>query len=79
MVAPILLEGESERMLYLPQGSWTDLRSGAVIEGGRFVSADANLAQVPLYLNNGSADADALRSIFDESDAWKEICAWSED
>ena len=39
--------------------------TGEVIEGGKTVKAKANLGQIPVYLNNDSADVDELLPIFE--------------
>ncbi len=72
MVAPILSEKGTTVDVYLPAGSWTNLLTGEVIEGGKTVTATANYGQIPVFLNNDSADADMLREIF-ASDAWTAI------
>ena len=72
LVAPILEQGKVERDVYLPAGSWTDMLTGEVIEGGKNVVAKANLGQIPVYLNNDSADKAELLPIF-EGQNWAEI------
>ncbi|MBQ9784699.1 MAG: glycoside hydrolase family 31 protein [Clostridia bacterium] len=75
MIAPILARGVDTRTVYLPEGSWTDLLTGKTVTGGQTITVTANLGQVPVFLNNDSADADMLREIF-EGDAWQEIRDW---
>ena len=75
MVAPILERGEDTREVYLPEGSWTNLLTGETVYGGQTITVTANLGQVPVFLNNYSADADALLEIF-EGDAWAAIRDW---
>lgn len=77
MVAPILREATHERRVYLPEGSWTNLLTGEVVTGGQTYTVAANLGQVPLFINNESEDAEALREVFD-CDAWREIMAWGD-
>jgi alpha-D-xyloside xylohydrolase len=51
LVAPVLEEGARSRKIYLPPGTtWTDAWTGTVYEGGRYLTADAPLAHIPLYL-----------------------------
>lgn len=52
LVAPVLYEGARERKLYLPQGSWTDIDTGAVLEGGAWVTCQAGLDRIPVYARN---------------------------
>ena len=78
MVAPILADNVFERTVYLPEGSWTNLLTGEVITvgiGGKTVTVNANLGQIPVFLNNDSADAAMLREIF-EGDTWTAIKNW---
>ena len=76
LVAPILTGDTWEREVYLPAGSWTDLLTGEVIEGGKTVVAKANIGQIPVYLNNASKDVAELLPIF-EGQNWKQIKQWS--
>ena len=75
LVAPILTGDTWEREVYLPAGSWTDMLTGEVIEGGKTVVAKANLGQIPVYLNNDSADKAELLPIF-EGQNWNQIKNW---
>ena len=72
LVAPILTGETFAREVYLPAGEWTDLLTGEVIEGGKTVIAKANLGQIPVYLNNLSADKKVLLPIF-EGQNWNQI------
>lgn len=71
-VAPITKGGTFERELYLPRGNWTNLLTGEVLEGGKKITVKANLGQIPLFLNNDSADAKELAPIF-EGENWTAI------
>ena len=64
LVAPIITENCFEREVYLPAGTWTELLTGKSFVGGRSVTAAASLGEIPVYLNENSADADELRRIF---------------
>jgi alpha-D-xyloside xylohydrolase len=74
LIAPIFDEDTFEREVYLPQGSWTDLLTGEEITGGVTVKVPVTIAQIPIFLNNDSADADAVKKIF-EGETWKKIKA----
>jgi alpha-D-xyloside xylohydrolase len=51
LVAPVLYEGARSREVYLPAGtSWRDAWTDEVLEGGRWITADAPLDRIPLYL-----------------------------
>ena len=56
LVAPVLDRSASSRSVYLPQGSWTDLYTGEVYEGGRTLHFyQAPIAKIPVFVNNNSA------------------------
>ena len=73
LVAPILDEDSFEREVYLPRGSWTNLLTDETIAGGVTVKVPVTMAQIPVFLNNDSADAKDLQAVF-ASDSWKQIC-----
>jgi alpha-glucosidase len=55
MLAPALRPGKVCREVYLPPGSWYDLRSGERLAGARHVLAQAELdAPMPLYGRGGA-------------------------
>lgn len=75
LAAPILTEATDARKVYLPAGKWINLLTGEKLGGKQRVSVHASIAQIPVFLNENSADADALMKIF-ESAAWKKVMAW---
>jgi alpha-glucosidase len=55
MLAPVLRPGKVCREVYLPPGSWYDLRSGERLAGSRHILAQAELeAPMPLYARGGA-------------------------
>ena len=55
MVSPVTDPGENSRSLYLPQGAtWYDFWSGTRQNGGRFITANAPLDTIPLFVRAGS-------------------------
>jgi len=54
MVAPVIEDSATSRKLCLPSGDWFDFWSGAFINGGCEIEAEAPLDRTPLYLKNGS-------------------------
>jgi alpha-D-xyloside xylohydrolase len=55
LVAPVLQEGWRSRPVYLPAGSrWTDAWTGHASDGGQWVTADAPLERIPLYVRDGA-------------------------
>lgn len=53
LVAPVLDEAERRRV-YLPHGRWVDHRSGALLDGGRFLEVEAPLDTLPLFVKAGA-------------------------
>lgn len=54
LVAPILEQGKTKRMVYLPQGEWVDYHTKEVIKGGQYILKDAPLSICPIYIKSGS-------------------------
>jgi len=51
LVAPVLHEGARSRKVYLPVGTrWTDAWTGEGIDGGQWITIDAPLDRIPLFL-----------------------------
>ena len=53
LVAPVYREGQTERTVYLPAGTWYD-QDGACHEGPAWITADAPLDKIPAYVRGGS-------------------------
>jgi alpha-D-xyloside xylohydrolase len=54
LVSPVTTQGATSRTVYLPKATWCDFWTGAAIEGGKRIEADAPLAKLPLYVRAGS-------------------------
>lgn len=55
LVAPVIYENAVCRTVYLPEGiMWTDIHNGSIHEGGRYVSCDAPLDQIPVFLRENT-------------------------
>jgi alpha-D-xyloside xylohydrolase len=55
LVAPVLYEGARSREVYLPaETTWTDAWTDETFDGGQWVTADAPLERIPLYLRRGA-------------------------
>jgi alpha-D-xyloside xylohydrolase len=54
LVAPIIEEGATERMVYFPEGVWFDLWSGKKIIGPVQERVKASLMHIPVYVKAGA-------------------------
>ena len=54
LVSPVTTQGVTTRTVYLPKATWYDFWTGAKMEGGKRVEAEAPLAKLPLYVRAGS-------------------------
>ena len=63
------------REVYLPAGEWIDLNTGETITStGETITVDAELSQIPVYLNTASEYAEELQTIF-AGETWTAIKA----
>jgi Glycosyl hydrolases family 31 len=53
-VAPVLEEGGTERLVYVPRGQWLDYWTGKAVTGGRELSAPAPPDRIPVWVRAGS-------------------------
>ena len=49
LVAPVMAPGMRARQVYLPEGTWKDIRTGETKKGGGFITAQAPLDSIPVY------------------------------
>lgn len=54
LVAPVLEQGATKRMVYIPEGTWYDYWTGEKIEGRQYVLKDAPIDVCPIYIKAGS-------------------------
>lgn len=54
LAAPILKPGLTQRLVYLPEGTWFDYWTGKEVKGGTTIRAEAPLETVPLYVRGGT-------------------------
>ena len=54
LVSPVTTQGATSRSVYLPKATWYDFWTGAKVEGGKRIEADAPLEKLPLYVRAGS-------------------------
>lgn len=55
LVAPVVEEGASGRDVYFPSGSWVDVYSGEIFEGGGTAYAASAPGAIPAYRRRGAA------------------------
>ncbi|MCY6484874.1 glycoside hydrolase family 31 protein [Clostridium aestuarii] len=54
LIAPVLYEGNREKLVYLPKGKWYDYFTHKEFEGGRFYSIKVSLEQIAVFVKEGS-------------------------
>lgn len=54
LVAPVVQQGMTKRMVYLPQGEWYDYWTGEQLTGNQWLIKDAPLDICPMYVKAGS-------------------------
>ena len=54
LVAPVLEQGQTHRMVYLPEGKWYDFFTGKEYDGGNYYLVDAPLDTCPIFAKAGS-------------------------
>lgn len=54
LAAPVVEQGATRKMVYLPEGEWYDYWSREKLEGGRYIIRKAALDECPLFVKAGS-------------------------
>jgi alpha-glucosidase len=54
LVAPVLEQGATKKMVYLPEGTWYDCWTGEKLSGKQYILRDAPLDLCPIYMKEGS-------------------------
>jgi alpha-glucosidase len=54
LVAPVLEQGATKKMVYLPEGTWYDFWTGEALSGKQYILRDAPLDTCPIYVKEGS-------------------------
>lgn len=54
LIAPVIEEGDTERMVYFPQGEWVDLWSNEVVAGPVWKRVKAPLMSIPVFVKVGA-------------------------
>ena len=54
LAAPVVNQGETKKLVYLPQGDWYDYLTGEKLRGPAWIIKDAPLHTCPLYVKAGT-------------------------
>lgn len=54
LVAPVLEQGATKKMVYLPEGIWYDYWTGEKLSGQQYILRDAPMDLCPMYVKAGS-------------------------
>jgi alpha-glucosidase (family GH31 glycosyl hydrolase) len=57
LVSPVVAQGQTEKRLYLPAGTWTDWSSGRIYLGGRTITLPIDSktwSDIPLFIRQGA-------------------------
>ncbi|HEV7498419.1 MAG TPA: glycoside hydrolase family 31 protein, partial [Vicinamibacteria bacterium] len=54
LIAPVLREGQTEREIYFPKGTWYEYESGGRVQGGRTVVVPVTLDAIPVFVRGGA-------------------------
>lgn len=54
LVAPVVMQGATKRLVYLPEGDWYDYWTGERQKGQSWIIKDAPLSVCPIYVKAGS-------------------------
>ncbi len=54
LVAPVLYAGMRERSVYLPAGTWKDIRDGKIYAGGAVIRTAAPIDEIPVFEKSGT-------------------------
>jgi alpha-glucosidase len=54
LVAPVLYEGEREKLVYLPEGTWYNYFTHERFEGGKYYSLEVELDETAVFVREGS-------------------------
>ncbi len=54
LVSPVVMQGATKKMVYLPEGVWYDYWTGEKLQGKSYILKDAPLGVCPIYIKEGS-------------------------
>ena len=53
LIAPVLLEGATQRDIYLPEGDWYNYWTGEQVKGGQTIHMPVTLKSIPMFVRAG--------------------------
>lgn len=53
IVAPVVNQGATSRLVTLPKGMWADYQTGKLLQRGQTVTASASMEEIPLFIREG--------------------------
>lgn len=54
LVSPVVTQGATKKLVYLPAGDWFDFHTGEKLAGGRYIVRDAPLSVCPIFVRDGA-------------------------
>jgi len=54
LVAPVVEEGSFIKNVYLPEGKWMNFFTGEIVPGSRFITEEADIGHIPVYMKENS-------------------------
>tara|TARA_R110002050_G_scaffold55296_1_gene124880 strand:+ start:6743 stop:9151 length:2409 start_codon:yes stop_codon:yes gene_type:complete len=54
MICPVTEKGAKTRVVYLPEGTWTDYWTGKIYEGKAYYSVLCSLDEIPIFIKEGA-------------------------
>ncbi len=54
LVSPVVKAGQTKKDIYLPKGNWINYWTEEVVAGGKTISVDAPIDQMPIFVKSGS-------------------------
>ncbi len=62
LFAPISVQGQTERKVWLPEGEWTLTKDGSVYQGGRWAAVHAEVSEFIAFVKAGAEVLGAFRA-----------------
>ena len=63
LFAPISVQGQTERKVWLPEGNWTLTKDMSAHKGGEWVTVHAEISEFVAFVKTGAEVLDAFRQL----------------